>query len=59
MVVELTGAHVNITHAPLRAGDVKHSLADTTRIKEVGFTSQTTLEEGLRATVEALRSRMK
>jgi UDP-glucose 4-epimerase len=55
MIVRLTGNSVPIRHAPVRAGDVKHSLADTTRVRDAGFTPSTSLEIGLRETIEAMR----
>jgi UDP-glucose 4-epimerase len=55
MIVRLTGTGVPIRYAPVRAGDVKHSLADTARIREAGFRPKTPLEEGLRTTIEAMR----
>ncbi|MCX6361365.1 MAG: SDR family NAD(P)-dependent oxidoreductase [Armatimonadetes bacterium] len=55
-VVEAAGSSVAAVHADERAGDIKHSAADTTRAREVlGFAPQWTLERGLLRTVEALR----
>ena len=56
MIVSLTGARVPIRFAPVRAGDVKHSLADTAKIRAAGFAPRTSLEDGLRATMEAMRN---
>jgi UDP-glucose 4-epimerase len=56
MIVTLTGTRVPVRFAPVRAGDVKHSLADTGRIRGAGFAPRTSLEDGLRATAEAMRS---
>ena len=57
MIVRITGATVQVRHAPVRAGDVKHSLADTGRARGIGFTPHTTLEEGLKATIEDMMAR--
>jgi UDP-glucose 4-epimerase len=51
------GSRVVPRHGPPRAGDVRHSLADITRARELlAWTPQVPLEEGVRRTVEALRS---
>ncbi|MCA9288148.1 MAG: NAD-dependent epimerase/dehydratase family protein [Phycisphaerales bacterium] len=43
-------------HEPPRSGDVRHSRADIARIRErLGYEAATTLEEGLRATIDAMR----
>jgi UDP-glucose 4-epimerase len=55
-IVKLAGTPVPIRLAPVRAGDVKHSLADTARVRAIGFTPATTLDEGLRQTIDAMRS---
>jgi len=57
LIVRITGASVPIRHAPVRAGDVKHSLADTGRVRAIGFAPRTTLEEGLKATIEDMKAR--
>ncbi len=57
MIVRLTDANVPVRHATVRAGDVKHSLADVGRMKSTGFVARTTLEDGLQQTIEAMRHR--
>ncbi len=57
LIVRLTGANVRVRHAPVRAGDVKHSLADVSRMQSTGFVPRTSLEEGLQQTIEAMRHR--
>ncbi len=48
----LTGAKVDATYGPSRAGDVRDSQADITRAREVlGYETLVGLEEGLRRTV--------
>ena len=47
----LTGSRSEIIHAPARAGDVKHSLADTSRARAAGFVPATPFAEALPATL--------
>ena len=50
------GTEISPEHEPPRQGDVKHSLADITQAQEhLGFTPQVTFEEGLRATIAAMK----
>jgi UDP-glucose 4-epimerase len=50
---EITGSRSRIVHTAPRAGDVKHSLADTSRIwQDLGFSVTVGLEEGLRRTAQ-------
>jgi nucleoside-diphosphate-sugar epimerase len=52
----ITGALVDARRAPARAGEVRDSLADLTRIRErLGYAVQVPLGEGLRRTVAWLR----
>ena len=54
----ITGSASRIVHAEERAGDVKQSLADTTRARTLlGFTPSFTLEDGFAATIDWLRTR--
>jgi UDP-glucose 4-epimerase len=54
---KITGSSSRILHAEERAGDVKHSLADTTRARTIlGFKPAFTLEEGFKATIDWLRT---
>jgi len=50
----ITGrSHVEAEYREPRAGDVRHSLADITRARELlGYEPQTSLEEGLRLTID-------
>jgi nucleoside-diphosphate-sugar epimerase len=51
---ELLGVRAQVTYAPAKAGDVRHSLADITKATRVlGYVPKTKIEEGLRRTVEA------
>jgi len=57
-VAELVGVRVPPEHAPARAGDVQHSLADISRARTVlGYQPFVDFEEGLRRTVEWYRDR--
>lgn len=52
----LTGQSVAATHGPARVGDVRHSLADITRAREIlGYTPLVSLDEGLAHTLEWFR----
>lgn len=55
MIISITGKTVPIRYAPVRAGDVKHSLADTARATVAGFIPKTPLELGLQSTIEAMQ----
>jgi UDP-glucose 4-epimerase len=50
-ICELTGSKSEIKHAPERAGDVKHSLADIGKLRATGFTPASSFEAGLAATI--------
>ncbi len=56
-ICELTGSRSDISHAPERAGDVRHSMACIDRLRSAGFKPQGTLKEGLRETVRFFKSR--
>ena len=53
----ITGTNVPAVHGPARVGDVRHSLADLGRARDLlGFEPAIELEAGLRSTVESLRA---
>jgi UDP-glucose 4-epimerase len=53
---KITGYKGDVTYAPERAGDVKHSLADLTRVRQcLGYEPRVGFEEGLRRTVDWYR----
>ena len=55
---EITGARLEAEHVPRRAGDVRDSLADLTRIRRtLGYRVEVPLAEGLRRTADWLRTR--
>jgi UDP-glucose 4-epimerase len=56
----LTGYSGQVTYAPERAGDIKHSLADIDLArKHLGYNLEVDFQEGLRRTVEWYKSTMK
>ncbi len=53
LLVQLTGTACEPRHGPARAGEVRHSLADTARARELlGFTTETSTRDGLAETVD-------
>jgi UDP-glucose 4-epimerase len=56
---DIVGKRVEITYAPGRVGDVKHSLADIGEARaRLGYTAAVPFEEGLRRTVAWYRDRL-
>lgn len=56
VIQRIVGSAVAAVHGPARAGDVRHSLADLGRARELlGWEPAVPLEEGLRRTIESLR----
>jgi UDP-glucose 4-epimerase len=54
----IVGRAITPRHEPERAGDIKHSLADIGRARQVlGYTAPVPFEEGLRRTVDWYRAR--
>jgi UDP-glucose 4-epimerase len=51
-VMALAGSRSDIVHAPVRAGDVRHSRADVGALRAAGFVPAFGLEAGLAATLE-------
>ena len=51
-VIELTGSKSKIRYAQPRKGEIKHSLADISRIKKAGFEVEHSFEEGLKKSEE-------
>ncbi len=56
-IIEITGATSSIIFDKPRPGDIRHSLADITEIKKLGFEPEWPLEEGLKKTVEWYQGR--
>ncbi|TFH35849.1 MAG: hypothetical protein E4G93_03080 [Dehalococcoidia bacterium] len=53
VICEQTGSSSAIAHYPTRPGDIEHSLADTTRAAGFGWTSETSLSQGIESTIRA------
>ena len=51
-IIEITGANTSILFDKPRPGDIRHSLADISEIRKLGFEPECSLEEGLKKTVE-------
>jgi UDP-glucose 4-epimerase len=51
-ICRLTNSSSEITHAPERPGDVRHSVAGVDKIRSTGFAPGCDFSEGLRATIE-------
>jgi len=51
-IIEITGANTSIIFDKPRPGDIRHSLADISKIRKLGFEPEWSLEEGLKKTVE-------
>ncbi len=56
IVSTLTGAPSEVVFKPERAGDIKHSRADVSKITAAGFSPAVSFEEGLEKTIEWARS---
>ena len=56
-ICELTGSQSQITHAPERAGDVKHSMAAVEKLRSAGFVAQGNLSDGLKTTVDFFKAK--
>jgi len=52
LISKLMGLDVTPVHEKTRPGDIKHSLADISRARALGYKPNYSLEEGLRQTVE-------
>ncbi len=60
LLKKIIGFKGEVKYSPERAGDVKHSLADLSRIeKHLGYKPKVSFEEGLRRTVEWYRGQHK
>lgn len=56
-ICALTGSRSEITYAPERPGDVKHSMGSIERLREAGFSPSVDFSEALRETIEFLRAK--
>ncbi len=57
-ILRLTGSRARLLHGPPRPGDIRHSVADTTRIRSCGYQVRVGLEEGLRRTIGHFRQQL-
>ncbi|MHB2019253.1 MAG: SDR family oxidoreductase [Candidatus Xenobia bacterium] len=51
-IIGLTRSTSTINHLPERPGDIRHSMADVTRLTSTGWQPRFSLEDGLHSTVE-------
>ena len=58
MIIDLTNSKSTIEYAPVRAGDVKHSLASVEKISERGFMPTSDFQSGLKKTIEFFAGRV-
>jgi len=57
ILTDLTGAAAQVTHGPARVGEVRHSVADIRRAKELlGYRVGVTVLDGLRRTIAWYRT---
>jgi len=54
-IIAAVGSNSRIIHAPVRAGDVRHSRANADKLRSAGWTPQFSLEEGLATTLASFR----
>jgi UDP-glucose 4-epimerase len=55
-IMDICGIHVKKTYLDYRPGDIKHSLADSSKAHHTfGFTLQYDMEKGLKETIEWYR----
>lgn len=56
-IISLTGSQSTIQYAPVRAGDVKHSMAAVDKLNAAGLTLDDRFDVGLADTIEYFRSK--
>jgi UDP-glucose 4-epimerase len=56
LIIKLVGNSIEPVYEEPRAGDIKHSLADISRARQLGYNPRYNLEEGLRETMEVMRN---
>lgn len=54
LILSLIGSHLEPTHQEPRPGDIRHSLADISNIKALGYNPDYSLREGLEETISYL-----
>jgi UDP-glucose 4-epimerase len=55
-IIRQTCSKSTVMNAEERSGDIKHSLADTSEIRKLGFKSRHTINEGMKKTIEWFRN---
>jgi len=55
-IIELTGSSSKVEYCPERAGDVKHSMADVSKLAATGFKPSYTFAQGLDRTIEFFKN---
>lgn len=55
-IVRLTGSRSTVTYAEERSGDIKHSFADISEIRKLGFKPRYSINEGMKKTIEWFRN---
>ncbi|MEO9570243.1 MAG: NAD-dependent epimerase/dehydratase family protein [Polaribacter sp.] len=58
-IIKLTNSKSEIKFLEERSGDIKHSKADVTKFKELGFTPKYTLDEALEETIAFYQNQLK
>jgi len=56
IIISIMGKDLKSEYQPPRPGNIKHSLADISRARAIGYEPQYSLEEGLRETIRRLTS---
>ncbi len=56
-IIQQTGSKSKINYEPERAGDVKHSQADVSKLRSIGIQSDYDLDAGLKSTIEFFTKR--
>jgi len=54
LILSLIGSHLEPTHQEPRPGDIRHSHADISNIKALGYNPDYSLREGLEETISCL-----
>jgi len=56
LMANIMGRNIEPIHKEPRPGDIKHSLADISKARAIGYQPQHSLEDGLRATIREARN---
>lgn len=54
-IIQITGSRSRVVHAAERPGDVRHSMADISKIRSIGFEPAPEKAEGVRETMDYFR----